>query len=131
MTTHHVAELRLCVTTDDRAGAVAFFRDVLGMPELATWTHEDSAVTLLEAGRATIELADPDYAEHIDAVEVGRRVAGPIRVALAVDDVVGATDDAVANGAGLIAPPTVTPWASRNSRLAGPAGLQLTLFADA
>ena len=45
MTTHHVAELRLCVTTDDRAGAVAFFRDVLGMPELATWTHEDSAVT--------------------------------------------------------------------------------------
>jgi lactoylglutathione lyase len=31
-------------------------------------------------------------------------------------------------GALLVAPPTVTPWATLNSRLEAPAGLQLTLF---
>jgi hypothetical protein len=36
-------------------------------------------VTLLEAGRATLELADPRQAEFIDEVEVGRRVAGHVR----------------------------------------------------
>jgi lactoylglutathione lyase len=38
-------------------------------------------VTLLEAGRATLELADPRQAEFIDEVEVGHRVAGHVRVA--------------------------------------------------
>ena len=33
-------------------------------------------------------------------------------------------------GAELVAPPTRTPWDSLNSRLAGPAGLQLTVFQE-
>ena len=33
-------------------------------------------------------------------------------------------------GARLVAEPTLTPWRSLNSRLEGPAGLQLTLFQE-
>jgi len=33
-------------------------------------------------------------------------------------------------GAEVIAPPTRTPWNSLNARLAAPAGLQVTIFAE-
>ena len=66
---------------------------------------------LLDAGRATLELTDATHAAYIDEVEVGRRVAGPIRVAFEVDDSQAATDALVAAGATLIAPPTETAMA--------------------
>ena len=52
-------------------------------------------VTILDAGRATLEINDPPYAEYIDEVEVGTRVAGHIRVCFEVDDTRAATDDLV------------------------------------
>ena len=72
-----VRELRLVVTATDYEAAIRFYRDVLGMPERAAYESPDGRVTILEAGRATLEIADPDQAEFIDRVEVGRRVAGP------------------------------------------------------
>ena len=70
------------------------------------------------------------HAEHIDALEVGRRVAGQIRIALKVPDAAAATDRLVAAGATLIASPRPTPWGSLNSRLDAPGALQLTLFQE-
>lgn len=126
-----VKQLRLAVTADDYEAAVRFYRDVLGLTELATWVSPDGdKVTALEAGRATMEIIEPRYADYIDSAEVGRRVAGHIRVAFEVDDTAAATDAATSAGATLIAPPTPTPWNSLNSRLDGPAGLQLTLFSE-
>jgi predicted enzyme related to lactoylglutathione lyase len=125
-----VRELRLVVTAEDYDEALRFYRDVLGMPERAAYEAEGGHVTILEAGVATLELTDPRHAAYIDQVEVGRRVAGHIRVALQVDDSAAATDHAVAAGANLIAPPTRTPWGDRNARLDAPAGLQLTLFSE-
>jgi catechol 2,3-dioxygenase-like lactoylglutathione lyase family enzyme len=129
-----VRQLRLCVTAPDYDEALRFYRDVLGLREQATYTSPDSApggrVTILEAGVATLELADPTYAAYIDQVEVGSRVAGAVRVAFEVADapaVTAALEDA---GAEVIAPPTRTPWDSLNARLAAPAGLQLTIFAE-
>lgn len=126
--TRGVHELRLVVTTDDYEAALAFYRDVIGMPELGVFTSPGGRVTILDGGRATLEIADPPHAAYVDAVEVGRPVAGHVRVALGVDDAAAATADALAAGAVLIAPPTETPWRSLNARLEGPAGLQLTLF---
>jgi lactoylglutathione lyase len=63
-------------------------------------------------------------------VEVGRRVAGPIRVAFEVEDSAGTTAKLVDAGAVVLASPTRTPWNSLNSRLEGVAGLQLTLFEE-
>ncbi len=70
------------------------------------------------------------HAEHIDRLEVGRRVAGQVRVAFQVPDAGEATDRLVAAGATLVAAPVATPWRSLNARLEAPAGLQLTLFQE-
>ena len=123
-----VTEMRLVVTTPDYVEALAFYRDVLGLPLLAAFDDGAGHVTILDAGRATLELSDVPHAEHIDQVEVGRRVAGHIRVAFEVSDSAAATARLVAGGATLIAPPRPTPWRSLNSRLDAPGGLQLTLF---
>jgi lactoylglutathione lyase len=125
-----VRELRLAVTAPDYDEALRFYRDGLGLRERATYATPRGRVTILEAGHATLELADPDYAAFIDEVEVGRRVAGHIRVAFEVGDPRAVTAALVAAGATLIAEPTVTPWNSLNARLEAPAGLQLTLFAE-
>jgi lactoylglutathione lyase len=125
-----VSELRLVVTARDYDEAVRFYRDVLGLPERESYSSPDGRVMILEAGRATLEIADPAQAEFIDRVEVGRRVAGHIRVAFEVVDS-GATAAVLeAAGARVLAPPTLTPWRSMNARLEGPAGLQLTLFTE-
>jgi catechol 2,3-dioxygenase-like lactoylglutathione lyase family enzyme len=125
-----VRQLRLCVTASDFDEALRFYRDVLGLPEHASYTSPGGRVTILEAGRATLELADPAYAEYIDRVEVGRRVAGHVRVAFEVEDTPTVTASLASAGAEVIAPPTHTPWNSINARLAAPAGLQVTIFAE-
>ena len=126
-----VREMRLVVTATDYAEAVHFYRDVLGLPERASYSSPDGQVVILEAGRATLEIADPAQAEFIDRVEVGRRVAGHIRVAFEVADSAETARVLVANGATLIADATLTPWQDLNARLEAPGGLQLTLFSEA
>jgi predicted enzyme related to lactoylglutathione lyase len=125
-----VLELRLVVTAPDYVEALRFYRDVLGLRERAAFTSPDGRVTILEAGNATLELADPPHAAFIDEVEVGRRVAGHIRVAFAVDDAPATTAALAEAGATVIAGPTRTPWNSLNARLEAPGGLQLTLFTE-
>jgi lactoylglutathione lyase len=125
-----VRQLRLVVTAPDFDDALRFYRDVLGLDEREAVSSPGGRITILEAGRATLELVDPRHAAYIDEVEVGRRVAGHIRVAFQVDDSRAATTAAEAAGARVIAEPTRTPWSSLNSRLETPAGLQLTLFTE-
>ncbi|MFE9442643.1 VOC family protein [Streptomyces sp. NPDC006602] len=125
-----VRELRLVVTAADYDAALHFYRDVLGLPERGAFASEDGRVTILDAGRATLELTDPNHAAFIDEVEVGRRVAGHIRVAFQVDDSVATTEKLAAAGAEVVAEPTRTPWNSLNSRLEAPGALQLTLFTE-
>jgi lactoylglutathione lyase len=124
-------QLRLVVTAPDYEDALRFYRGVLGLHELAVWSSpEGGRVVLLDAGRATLELTDPKNAEFIDEVEVGRRVAGHVRVAFEVADSEAATRALEAAGARVIAEPVRTPWNSLNSRLEAPGGLQLTLFEE-
>jgi lactoylglutathione lyase len=125
-----VRELRVAVTASDYDQALAFYRDVLGLAEREAFASEDGRVTILEAGRATLELLDPKHAAFVDEVEVGRRVAGHIRIAFEVDDSAATTEALVGAGATAVAEPTRTPWNSLNARLEAPAGLQLTLFTE-
>jgi predicted enzyme related to lactoylglutathione lyase len=125
-----VRELRLVVTAADYDAALHFYRDVLGLTERGAFASPDGRVTILDAGRATLELTDPNHAVFIDEVEVGRRVAGHIRVAFQVDDSVATTSKLAAAGAQVVAEPTRTPWNSLNSRLEAPGALQLTLFTE-
>jgi predicted enzyme related to lactoylglutathione lyase len=126
-----VRELRFVLTVDDYDAALSFYRDVLGLDEQAAYEAPNGGrVTLLDAGRATVELADAAQAHYIDEVEVGRRVAGRIRIAFEVTDAEGATRRLADAGAEVIAEPTRTPWTSLNSRLTTPDGLQITLFQE-
>ncbi|MEV6170314.1 VOC family protein [Streptomyces sp. NPDC051954] len=125
-----VSELRLVVTADDYDAALHFYRDVLGLSEQAAFSSPGGRVTILDAGRATLELTDPNHAAFIDEVEVGRRVGGHIRVAFQVDDSTAVTAKLAAAGAEVVAGPTRTPWNSLNSRLEAPGALQLTLFTE-
>ncbi|MEP6526942.1 MAG: VOC family protein [Nocardioidaceae bacterium] len=126
-----VLQLRLVVEAPDYEQAVAFYRDVLGVrEEEAIESAGGAKVTILDAGRATLELSNPAQVAMIDDVEVGRRVSPRLRVAFEVSDAEGVTNDLIEGGAELIAGPTVTPWHSLNSRLSAPADLQITLFEE-
>jgi lactoylglutathione lyase len=117
MTTHSeptVTEMRLVVTADDYDDALGFYRDVLGLPTIAVFDSPRGRVTLLGAGRATLELTDRANAAYVDEVEVGRRVAGLIRVAFEVLDTEVMTRRVAVAGATVLAGPTPTPWGSLN-----------------
>ncbi|MEU5549860.1 VOC family protein [Micromonospora sp. NPDC047793] len=126
-----VRQLRLVVEAEDYEAAVRFYRDVLGLPEQAAYSGGDGAeVVILDAGRATLEIANPAQKRMIDDVEVGRQVAPRIRVAFEVDDARATTDRLVDGGAAEVAPPTRTPWQSVNARLDAPADLHITVFEE-
>src|SRR5205823_526023 len=58
-----VRELRLVVTAADYEAALRFYRDVVGLPVQAVFASPGGHVTLLDAGRATLELMDDANAE--------------------------------------------------------------------
>jgi lactoylglutathione lyase len=123
-----VAELRLALTVSDYDAAVRFYRDALGLPVEQSWDEPNGRGAVLGAGHARIELIDEAQARHIDDVEVGRQVGAPVRIALQVADSAAVARTLTGAGATALAEPTVTPWRHRNVRLAGPEGMQLTLF---
>ena len=126
-----VRQLRVIVQATDFAAAVAFYRDALGLQEQAAFSGEgDAQVVILDAGRATLEIANAAQVRMIDQIEVGSQVSRHVRLAFEVDNTQSRTQELKAAGATELAPPTETPWRSLNSRLEGPAGLQLTLFQE-
>ena len=68
-----VLQMRLVVEAADYDEAVTFYRDVLGAPEeLFVDSGDGARVTILDVGRATLELSTPEQVDLIDRVEVGR-----------------------------------------------------------
>ena len=133
--TNPALQLRLVLETEDLDAALAFYRDALGLTELESYDGPDGArVIILSVPSVTLELANPAQVRYIDAVEVGRptsrRFEGAVRVAFEVDDAAAATATLEAAGATVLAPPTVTPWNSLNSRLEAPGGMQITAFQE-
>ena len=123
-----VTELRVALTVPDFDEAVGFYRDALGLEQLADWSDEGGRVIVLSAGRATLELFDRAQAEKVDSIEAGHRVSGAVRLALEVEDSAETARLLVAAGAQEVAPPVVTPWGDLNARVQAPDGMQLTLF---
>jgi catechol 2,3-dioxygenase-like lactoylglutathione lyase family enzyme len=126
-----VTELRVALTVEDFDGALSFYRDALGLEQLADWSTDDGRVVVLAAGRATLELLDEAQAGYVDRIEAGRRVAGPVRLALEVPDSEAVARRLVEAGAEQVAAPVTAPWGDRNARVRAPDGMQLTLFSEA
>ena len=123
-----VTELRLAFTVRDFDQALAFYRDALGLEQLADWSSDSGRVVALDAGRAVLELLDEAQAETVDTAEAGRRVSGTVRFALRVADSEATARRLAEAGAVPVAPPVLTPWGDRNARVEAPDGMQLTLF---
>jgi methylmalonyl-CoA/ethylmalonyl-CoA epimerase len=124
-------KVRVALTVANFDEAVSFYRDALGLEQLADWSGEDGRVILLDAGHAELELFDRRQAESVDRIEAGRRVSGTVRFAFEVDDLDGTMQRLVAAGAAAEAEPVAPPWGGRNVRLRAPDGMQLTLFDEA
>lgn len=127
-----VRQLRLVVTAPDFDEALAFYRDVVGLEQAEAYEADGGArVVILEAGRATLELANTAQVAFIDRVETdGDAPSDRLRVAFEVGDTGAAVDRLATAGAAVEASARVTPWRSVNARLRGPADLQLTLFQE-
>ena len=123
-------ELRVALTVADFDIAVAFYRDALGLEQLADWSSDDGRVVLLDAGSATLELFDERQAETVDRIEAGRRVSGPVRLAIGVEDSEAVAKRLLEAGAEPVASPVTPPWGGRNARVRTPDGMQLTLFSE-
>ncbi len=127
-----VQQLRLVVHASEFDKALRFYRDVVGMPQAEAYEADGGArVVILDAGRATLELANTAQVAFIDGVETdGDAPSERLRVALEVEDTASAVDRLVAGGAEVEASARETPWRSINARLRAPADLQVTLFQE-
>ena len=123
-----VTELRLALTVADFDEALAFYRDALGLRQLADWSSDSGRVVVLDGGRATLELLDEDQAATVDRIEARKRVSGTVRLALEVTDSDAVAARLVAAGGEEVSPGVTTPWGDRNARVRAPDGMQLTLF---
>ena len=126
-----IRELRLVLRVDDYGKAVAFFRDAIGLEQMAEFHDEGGTGIVLDAGHATLEIFDQAQAAAVDQIEVGRRVAGPVRIALQTDNSESLAAELTQAGAEIIGGPVLTPWGDRNVRLVGPESIQVTLFTTA
>jgi len=124
-------QLRVVLQVDDIDAALAFYRDALGLPQQAAFEGEgDARVAILDAGRATLELANAAQVAMIDRVETDGVTSPHIRIAFEVTDADGVTHTLESAGAAVLAPARETPWRSRNARLDDPEGNQLTVFQE-
>lgn len=123
-----VRELRVALTVEDFERAVTLYRDGLGLRTVESWGSETGRGMVLAAGRGTIELLDATDSAYTDEVEVGRRVSGPVRLALEVADVEAVAVSLYDRGAEVLHAPVTTPWAHRNQRVQAPDGMQISLF---
>lgn len=123
-----VREVRVAITVEDFEGALGLWRGALGLAVTEGWDRPDGRGMILAAGRATIELIDARQAATIDEVEVGRRVSGPVRLALEVGDAAVVAERVATAGGEHLAGPIDAPWGDLNARVMMPGGLQVTLF---
>jgi uncharacterized glyoxalase superfamily protein PhnB len=121
--------LRIVIHTDSYDQALTYLRDVLGLQTVINYDlPDDDRVTILDAGRATLEVATTAHAQAIDAIERSNQPAPQFRLAVEARDTTAMTQALIAAGATPLAPPTPTPWGSLNARVALADGIQLTLF---
>ncbi len=123
-----VKELRIILTVDNLDEVIKFYRQTVGLEVSKEWHEPTGNGIILTAGLASLELIDKKHAGTIDEIEVGKQVAGPVRLALNIGDgieTVGKTLEV--SGAIKLADVKQAPW-SKVQRMQDPGGMQFTLF---
>ena len=123
-----VKELRIILTVENLDEVIKFYRDSLGLETSKEWHEATGNGIILDAGRASLELIDAGHAAKIDEIEVGKRIAGSVRLAFNIGDSIStAGDKLVDGGATKLAEIKQAPW-SKVQRMQDPSGMQFTLF---
>lgn len=123
-----IKELRIILTTDQLEETIRFYREQMGLTTSKEWRESTGNGIILEAGRASLELVDSLHAELIDSIEVGQRIAGPVRLAFNLGTGIEEVGSHLGkNGAKLLSGVKQAPW-SKVQRLEDPSGMQFTLF---
>ena len=91
------------------------------------WDDSEGSGTILEAGRATLELLSRDQADLIDRIEVGRRIAGP-SASRSRSKIPPGRRSSSPQAAPSSSPLRPRPVGDLNARVRAPDGMQLTLF---
>jgi catechol 2,3-dioxygenase-like lactoylglutathione lyase family enzyme len=128
--TEPAREVRFVAIVDDVDAALRVFRDALGLEVQARFEADDASGVLIEVPTATLELFEQGYSDHVDAIEAGRPLHVPLRIAVRVDSLERAATKVGEAGAVAEASPVRTPWGDHNQRFRA-AGVQLTLFESA
>ena len=124
-----VREVRIALTVEDFDQAVQFYRHRLGLTVVEEWQRPEGRGVILALGpQTTLELFDAGQADFVDQMEAGRRVSGPVRLALAVPDADAAGMVFEQSGAQLLSRAKPMPWGDRNARVQTPDGIQITLY---
>lgn len=79
-----VTELRGALTVDDFGRAVVFYRDALGLEQIADWTTEDGPVVVPKRAVRRSSSSTMRRRPLLDGIEAGRRVSGVVRLAFEV-----------------------------------------------
>jgi uncharacterized glyoxalase superfamily protein PhnB len=124
-----VKELRIILTVENLDEMISYYTDTVGLKISKVWHEPTGNGIILEAGKASLELIDKNHAATIDAIEVGKRVAGSVRLAFNIgeNNIENTSAKWIAGGAGKLADIKQAPW-SKVMRLEDPSGMQLTLF---
>jgi catechol 2,3-dioxygenase-like lactoylglutathione lyase family enzyme len=124
-----IREVRIVLTVEQFDQAVQFYRDRLGLAVVEQWqTAEGNGVILALGSHTTLELFDAPQAAFVDRMEVGRRVSGPVRLALSVQDAVAVAGVFQHAGARLLSHAKRMPWGDCNARVETPDGMQVTIY---
>ena len=124
-----IREVRIVLTVERFDQTVQFYRDGLGLAVVEQWQRAEGSGVILALGpHTTLELFDAPGAAFFDQVEVGRRVSGPVRLALSVPDAEAAAGVFQQAGAQLLSQPKRMPWWDLNARVSTPDGMQVTIY---
>jgi lactoylglutathione lyase len=124
-----IREVRIVLTVERFDQAVQFYRDRLGLAVVEQWQRAESSGVILALGpHTTLELFDAPQAAFVDQVEAGRRVSGPVRLALSVQDAEAVAGVFQQAGAQLLSHPKQMPWGDFNARVETPDGMQVTIY---
>jgi methylmalonyl-CoA/ethylmalonyl-CoA epimerase len=90
------------IAVESLASIVPFFRDVLGMPEVALADSDGAHIAAVQSGESLIEFLEPVGPDTPIGKYLARRGAGIHHICVAVDDLDGALDRCRVAGVQLI-----------------------------
>ncbi|GHO51460.1 VOC family protein [Ktedonospora formicarum] len=124
-----IKEVRIAITVERFDEAVQFYRDRLGLAVVKQWQDTDGSGIILALGsHTTLELFNSSQAAFVDQMEVGKRISGPVRLALSVRDIEAEVEMFQQAGAQILSQPKTMPWGDYNARVESIDGMQITLY---